>query len=218
MKISILCSSIDHPVFPWVTAWQQAKENIHAIELVTSTQELTGGDILFLISSHEIVTKKVLKQYAASLVIHASDLPEGRGWSPHIWQIIEGRRNITVSILEAEEKFDTGAIWQKKSFHLEGHELFDEINEQLFKIELDLMDFAIENIGKLAPIPQKKYSQTYYRKRTLNDSRIDPEKSIVEQFGLLRVADPTRFPAFMDYCGFRYRIKLEKVGPLKEND
>jgi methionyl-tRNA formyltransferase len=51
---------------------------------------------------------------------------------------------------------------------------------------------------------------TYYRKRIPEDSRIDPCGSIAGQFDLLRVADPERYPAFFDFRGHRYEIRLIK--------
>ena len=52
---------------------------------------------------------------------------------------------------------------------------------------------------------------TYMTKRIPADSQLDPCKSIAEQFDLLRVADSQRFPAFFDYRGKRYLVKIENV-------
>lgn len=211
MKISILCSSKEHPVYKSLVKWKQKLENTHEIELVQLKQDLSGGDILFLISCGELIRKDVRDLYKSTLVIHASDLPEGRGMSPHIWQIIEGKKAIIVTLLEAEDILDSGAIWTQKELFFEDHELYDEINEKLFALENDLMDFAIVNFQKISPSPQREAEPTYYRKRTPEDSCIDPDKSIAEQFDLLRVADSVRFPAFFDLRGHRYRIKIEKI-------
>ena len=74
-----------------------------------------------------------------------------------------------------------------------------------------MMDFAIEQFGRIAPIPQPSdIEATYYPKRTPRDSEIDPRKSIAEQFDLVRVCDPVRFPAFFYHRGHRYVLKLEK--------
>ena len=101
---------------------------------------------------------------------------------------------------------------------MEGHELYNEINDKLFSVELELMDYALENINTVKPKKQEESSVTYYRKRTPGDSRIDPDKSLANQFLLLRVSDPDRFPAFMDCCGYRYQLKLEKIKLLTDSD
>ncbi len=118
-----------------------------------------------------------------------------------------------VSLIEAEDKIDTGAIWKKIPIYIEPHELFNEINNKLFDIELKLMNFAMEKFNTIHPKPQFDKDATYYRKRTPEDSRIDPYKSISDQFDLIRISDPDRYPAFMDYNGYRYNIYIEKVNP-----
>ena len=212
MKISILCSDSNHPVFRYLRSWQRKQAGAHEVDLVGSPELLIGGDLLFLISCSEIIRQEIRSRYKASLVIHASDLPKGRGWSPHVWQIIQGNDQVAVTLLEAADRADTGAIWAVRAIELEGHELADEINEKLFSAELALMDFAVQSLGSISPRGQDDSQATYYRRRNPEDSRIDPAKTIGEQFDLLRVADPRRYPAFFDYRGYRYIIRLEKTG------
>lgn len=215
MNISILCSSKEHPIYGYLNSWQQKYKFTHKIELVQSKQDLSGGDILFLISCSELINQHVRDSYKATLVIHASNLPLGRGWSPHIWQLLEDKKEIFVTMLEAEDKVDSGAIWAQRILRFEGHELYDEINDKLFALETELMDLAVANFNNISPEPQRAIEPTFYRKRTPEDSRIDPDKSITEQFNLLRVSDPERFPAFFELFGYRYRIKIEKVRPTE---
>ena len=51
---------------------------------------------------------------------------------------------------------------------------------------------------------------TYYRRRTIEDQRIDPHKSIYDQFNKLRVSDNIRFPAFFTINDIDYEIKIKK--------
>ena len=190
--------------------WANRQKESHEVELINKKSDLSGGDILFLISCHEIVDSNDRAKYASALVIHASDLPKGRGWSPHIWQIVEGKNEVVVSLLEAEDSIDSGAIWAQRKMQYEGHELSDEINKILFQTELDLMDYAVANFRKILPTEQKDEDATYYALRDYKDSKLDPEKSIAEQFDLIRVCDPERYPAYFDYRGKRYILKLEK--------
>ena len=180
MKITLLCSDSSHPVNGYLEAWAQSRASAHEIELVTAKAELDGGDLLFLISCSELITPVETAKYGVSLVLHASDLPRGRGWSPHIWELARGEDVITVSLLEVEDKVDSGKIWKK------------------------------ETISVPAPQPVCE-SATYYPRRTPANSRLDVNKTIAEQFNLIRVSDPQRFPAYFDYLGHRYLLKLEKI-------
>jgi len=182
----------------------------HIISLANDRAELVGGDILFLVSCSQMVRDQERKKYKVALVLHASDLPLGRGWSPHIWSILGGANQITVSLLEASDPVDTGDIWLKTTFMLEGHELLPEINVLLFKAELLLMTQAVEQFGSIKSNKQAIDPVTYFPKRTPEDSRLAPDKTIAEQFDLLRAVDSRRYPAFFDYRGKRYLIRIEK--------
>ena len=220
MRISILCSDSLHPIFPYLVEWKNAHGKSHAVELVTEKKALTGGDILFLISCHEIIEEQERRLYQKSFVIHASDLPAGRGWSPHVWQILEGCNEIIISLLEAEDEVDSGAIWFKKRISVEGHELADEINQKIFKTEIELMNFTLDGFDEVKPVIQDHSYATYYPKRKPVDSKIDPNLTIAEQFDLLRISDPKRYPAFFEYRGYRYNLIIEKVDKItnKEGD
>lgn len=211
MKISILCTDSNHPVIISLRHWMnEISSKGHFPTLVFDKANLQGGDILFLVSCGQIIRDTERKKYKATLVLHASDLPKGRGWSPHIWSILSGSKQITVSLLEASEPLDTGAIWLKKIFFLEGHELLPEINEKLFAAELSLMTDAVEQFETIKPLQQEDFSGSYLQKRQPIDSQLDPDKTIAEQFDLLRVVDSERYPAFFDYRGKRYIIKIDK--------
>jgi len=212
MKISFLCSDSEHPVNTYLYNWIKDNTDKHTIELVRKKSELSGGDILFLISCSEIINKEDRSSYNKSLVLHASDLPKGRGWSPHIWQIIDGSDEITLALLEAEDKVDSGNIWKKIKFKIPNHALWDEINHILFEKEIELIDFAVQNFESIDPTPQSSdIEPTYYPKRTPLDSKIDISKSIESQFDKIRVCDPNRFPAYLEIHGKKFKLTLEKI-------
>lgn len=212
MRITILCSSAEHPVNDYLERWAERQKKEHVVDLVRCKADLPGGDILFLISCNEIIKQNDRNAYKKVLVIHASDLPKGRGWSPHIWQIIEGKEEITVTLLEAEDKVDSGDIWSQQLLRIPCDALWDEINQLIFEAEIKLMDCAVDNFYDIKPYPQKSVIEpTYYPKRTPNDSRIDPKLDIKSQFDLIRVCDPDRYPAFFELHGHKYIIRLEKA-------
>lgn len=192
--------------------WASRNDELHNVNLINSIQDCCGGDILFLVSCSEKITKDIRDRYQKTLVLHASDLPVGRGWSPHVWDIIDGANHLTLTLLEAEDIVDSGKIWKKEKIDIPKHYDFDEINKALFTAEVRLIDFSIKNFTSIRPHDQDKSIVTTYRsKRSPENSQIFPERSIIEQFNLLRTCDPDRFPAFFDHLGHRYNIKLEKA-------
>ena len=212
MKISVLCSDPEHPVNIHLEKWIEQKRIQYDIDLIRTCSELSGGDILFLVSCSEIIKAVHRSQYQHTLVLHASDLPRGRGWSPHIWELVSGAERITLSLLEAEDKVDSGRLWLKRSIPVGKTELWDEVNQKLFQAEIDLMNEAVENCAQIKPYSQsEEVTPTCYPRRTPADSDIDPHKTIAEQFNLMRMCDPERYPAWFEYLGQKYKISLEKV-------
>jgi methionyl-tRNA formyltransferase len=187
-------------------------QNSHQqIALVRKKDQVVSGDILFLISCHEIIDENTRAKFKKTLVIHASDLPHGRGWSPLIWQILEGRQNITVSLLEAQAGVDSGDIWKQQKIYIEKTDLFEDINRKLFGAEIELMQYAVDNFGSIIPQKQDSREPTYYPKRSPKDSELDPDKTIAENFNLLRVCDPERYPAYFTLYGVRYGLQIKKL-------
>jgi methionyl-tRNA formyltransferase len=212
MKISLLCSSKKHPVVPYLEEWIGKLSCDHEIELVFDKSFLSGGDLLFLVSCSQIVTKCDRRKYRGCFVLHASDLPNGRGWSPHVWEIAQGADKITVSLIDAEDKIDTGKIWKKVCINVPRHALWNEINDLLFKAEIYLIDQLIDQIEHIEPIEQDEFAEaTYFPRRDPRHSRIDPKMSIASQFDKIRVCDPIRYPAHFSYRGKKYKLIIEKT-------
>ncbi|KAA0014607.1 UDP-glucuronic acid dehydrogenase [Billgrantia pellis] len=219
MQITLLCTSPEHPVNDWLARWQALHQVNHDITLCRDKGDLPGGDILFLISCSQIIDAATRASYRYTLVLHASDLPRGRGWSPHVWALLEGAEAITVSLLNAEDGVDTGAIWAKRTIPIPAHALYDEIHCLLFDTELALMDEALQLISAgCEPVPQPlHFHPTYYRKRTPLDSEIDPRRPLSELFSTIRVMDPQRYPAFFRLHGHIYTIEFKKVTNHEDN-
>ena len=212
LRVSFLCSDASHPVNRALDQWVEKHLDEYEIEVVRNVASLGGGDVLFMISCTEIVTAEYRARYRAALVLHASDLPLGRGWNPHIWRLLEGGDDIVVSLLEAEDRVDSGRIWKKMRVEIPRTALWDEINQRLFDAEFQLVDFALGHLESVQPEPQDPgIEPTYYPRRTPEDSRLDANASIASQFDQMRVCDPERFPAFVELHGMKFKLVLERL-------
>jgi UDP-2,4-diacetamido-2,4,6-trideoxy-beta-L-altropyranose hydrolase len=205
--IDVLCTDQTHPVIDALRAWCERQKNAR---LCFSRKELRGGDFLFLISCHFIVGDDIRSRYEHSLVIHASDLPAGRGWSPLVWQLLEGRRSVAVSLIDAADPVDSGAIWSQQTIVFDGSEDFQEINAKLFECEISLMDWALENCARSQARAQAG-EPSFYRRRNPGDSLIDAGMTIADAFDRIRVCDPVRYPAHFELRNSTYAISLKKI-------
>ena len=199
---TVLCTDPKHPIWPHLEAWCHSR----GLFLTHLISRLTGGDFLFLVSCTQFIDAEIRARYKHVLVLHESDLPKGRGWSPVAHQILDGKTEVTVSLIEAADKIDSGDIWAQEVAYIPDHALAGEISEILFGVKKRLIARALYE--RLIPRKQEG-APTYYQRRTPESSRLDPNRTIAEQFDLLRICEP-RFPAFFDYRGHRYTVEVRK--------
>ena len=81
--------------------------NGNAVRWVYEPFESMTGDICFYLGYDKIVSKEVRKGFAFNLVVHESNLPQGRGWSPLSWQILDGKNEICITLLDAADDVDS---------------------------------------------------------------------------------------------------------------
>ena len=105
-------------------------------------------------------------------------------------------------------------MYYQESFKPEGHELSDEIRYLQAKKTLNMI------INFLKAKNLKPYKQigksSYSRRRTPEDSEININDTIKNQFNLLRVVDNKRYPAFIRFKGKKYVLKIFKENLKKQ--
>lgn len=168
-------------------------------------------DFAFLLSCREIIKPEYLALNRHNLVVHASALPQGKGWSPLTWQILEGKSTIPVTLFEAAEHVDAGCIYLQEDVHFDGTELIDELRSAVGKATCALCKtFVHDYPAVLHHSREQQGEESFYFRRRPEDSKLDLDKSIRDQINLLRVVDNERYPAFFEWKGQRYRILIEK--------
>ena len=208
----LILSDHDSWIAPYILSYSSDLKNKgHIVQISNSIKGVNYADICFFLSFGQLVPKDFLSRHKHNLVVHESDLPHGKGWSPLTWQVLEGKSTIPVTLFEATEKVDSGVIYCQKHITLEGHELISEIRQLQAKTSLELCNYFISNypsILKSATLQNGK--ESFYPRRTKKNSKLDPEMTIAEQFNLLRVVDNTRYPAFFTYRNHTYLLKIER--------
>jgi methionyl-tRNA formyltransferase len=209
MLIQLLTDNPNSWIIPYALMLRnQLQECGHDVIIIDKHKEVRKGDILVLLSCERKFNELELNDY--NLVVHESDLPKGKGWSPITWQIQEGKNEIIITLFEATEEIDAGLIYLQKKINLTGLELLDEIKhiQGITTIEL-ILDF-ITNIDKITGRPQIGES-SYYDRRGKKHSELDINKTLIEQFNLLRVCDNERYPAWFELRGTKFKIKIYKA-------
>ena len=181
----------------------------HAVRWLHDPKEIEDGDVALFLSLGRIVSPALLKRHAHNLVVHASALPHGRGWSPLTWQILEGRNEIPVSLLEAADGVDSGDVYAQQMLRFQGCELLPEMHRAVAAATLELCgDFIARYPFVVGEARTQAGEATYYPRRRPGDSRLDPDKTLREQFNLLRVCDQECYPAFIEIAGRSYEVRI----------
>ena len=206
-RISFLTDDLKSWIIPFVDILEKIVSKNHQVFRISNADAIPSGDMCFFLSCEKIVSTNILKRNIHNLVIHPSFLPYGKGFSPLAWQILEGKKEIPITLFEAEEKVDSGAVYYHDIIKLEGHELNSEIKEFQGKLTIALALRFIDNYPDVEGYPQKG-EESFYKRRGKKDSELDVNKSIAEQFNLLRIVDNERYPAYFHYLDQEYVFQI----------
>ncbi len=188
----------------------------HAVRWIHHPADLAPGDVCLLLSCGRLLSPDQLALHRHNLVVHESALPQGQGWSPMTWQILEGASEIPITLFEATAELDAGPIYLQHRIDLQGTELVEEWRalqaEATIALCLEWLDRYAEVLAHARP--QQGQASHYHRRRPA-DSELDPQRSLAEQFNLLRVVDNQRYPAFVELRGRRYALQIQPAPPTR---
>ena len=171
--------------------------------------DIERGDVAFFLGCIGVAMPDVLGLNRRNLVVHASDLPKGRGFSPWAWSILAGESVIPVCLIEAAEEVDSGPILYKDEILLMGHELVNELRVAIGEKTVELCERFL--YGAPPSSTPQLGDPTYCKRRRPQDSELDPNRTISDQFDLLRIVDNVKYPAFFEIRGHRYVLSIQKV-------
>ncbi len=209
MRISILTDNRNS----WFVPYGEKLSSLllrdgHDVYLCYSSESVRRGDVCFLLSCTKKLKKEVLAKNKNNIVIHASDLPKGRGFSPIQHQIREGCDCIVLTVFEATEEIDAGPYYLKKDIALCGNELLVEIRDIIGRQIISLCDLYIRKVDAWKPIQQSGVP-TFYNRLTKADDEIDIDKTIFELMNQFRASDFKRFPPFFVYQGRKFFLEIK---------
>ena len=102
--------------------WQRG----HAVRWIHNPAQLASGDVCLLLSCGRLLSAEQLALHRHNLVVHESALPQGQGWSPMTWQILEGASYIPITLFEATADLDPGPIYPQQHIARQCYELVEE--------------------------------------------------------------------------------------------
>lgn len=214
LKLDSACITILSDSGSWINTylsrlilalWQRG----HAVRWIHEPSQLRRGDVCFLLSCGQLLSSEQLALHQHNLVVHESALPQGQGWSPMTWQILEGSRSIPVTLFEATAEVDAGQIYLQHQIDLIGNELVDEWRDLQAKSTLELCLEWVDRYKEVVASASPQVGEsTYYSRRRKVDSMLDPDRCLAEQINLLRVVDNNSYPAFFYWGDKKFVIQV----------
>lgn len=182
----------------------------HRCDIGFSLAEAQAADFCFCLGFCQILPPELLRQYKHTLVVHESELPKGRGWAPMTWQILEGENRIPVSLIEAVDDVDAGLIYLQEWIDLKGTELNPEWRAMQGLVTQKLCKQWISSYPSVVATAREQLGRaSFYARRKPEDSKLDPNKTLAEQFNLLRVVNNHSYPAYFELNGRRFRVTID---------
>jgi len=214
MKIAVLTTKNQ-----WFEKYAKVlSEKLGNIAIFNNHDDFYGKyDVVFILSYHKIIPKEILKKNKHNIVVHASLLPHGKGWAPLFWQILEGRNNIPFVMIEVNESVDNGDVYMQKILELTGNELYEDLRDAQANLTIQMCLEFLKNYDQYKNPVKQGGIESFYAKRGKEDSELDINKTIKEQFNLLRIVNNNDYPAFFELDDNRYilKIELDKSGKRK---
>lgn len=174
-------------------------------------------DVVILCGWYAIVP---LRRFATSSFfgLHAGPLPRYRGGAPVVWQIIEGQREIGLTLFRLAPRADAGDIVAQGQVPLAAHETVADAIARLDPLAVRLLEAQLPRIldGTVRLRPQDHARATYYPQRSPADGEIDPSWGCVRVHDFVRAQTAPYPGAFARLAGGRIlRVWLTEPLPAE---
>ncbi len=197
--------------------FQFNKNKRFSVHITYNLENIREQDVVFPLSYTRVLDENFLKINKKIIIAHPSKLPKDMGFAPLANQILRGQNYFYISLIKAEQKVDTGKIFYQKKIKLNGTELNSEIRKSQAINIFKMVDIFLSKFPNNKSFFQKG-DKSFNKRRKLKDSKIEINKSLKDQFNLLRVVDNENYPAFFKFRNQKYFLKIYKSNdPLVKN-
>ena len=172
-------------------------------------EKIRSFEIVFVLGYTKILKEPFLTNNKNIFLVHESNLPSGKGFSPVQWQILEGKNTIKISLIKLSQELDGGDIIKQMNMILDGTELYEEIRLKQATVTFKIIENFLKQYPNFKSKPQSGKS-TFYRKRKITDSELNINEKLKDLFPLLRIGNNEKWPSFFKFKGNTYIIKIYK--------
>ena len=161
-------------------------------------------DLLFMVSWRYIVPPAVYRRARlGAFIFHDSLLPAYRGFAPTVWAILNGEDHTGVTLFEAAEGVDSGAIVAQRRVPIAPDDTIADVVPRVTGAYLDVLteQWPALLAGSAPHTPQNEAHATYTCRRLPSDNRIDWSRPAREVYNLIRAVTAPYPGAFTTFEG-----------------
>ena len=191
-------------------------ENFNLDETVKTLQKI-NADLFVVVAFQKLPDKIINIPKYGCVNIHPSKLPKYRGSSPIQYAILNGDKEIGISIIKISSKIDSGNILFQSNLAISDNENFGDIYYKSSVIGADNLIKTINLLNKniaYRGIIQDDSNATYAKKLFAKDFKINWNKTSLEIYNQIRAFSP--YPGAYSFLNkkrfkiFKSKIILEK--------
>lgn len=164
------------------------EKNINELEFIEKIRAL-DIDLITSVNFEQILKKDIINLPKKGCInTHASLLPKYRGRAPLNWAILNGEKEVGVTVHYIEEGIDTGDIIIQEKIIVEDGDYISDVLEKIKSIYPYVVYKAITLIqkNKTEIIKQDIKAGSYFGKRNAEDGQIDFDNTGIEIFNMIR--------------------------------
>lgn len=197
---------------------ETSKIVLHIAKNSRETEKIISSlkpDWCFVIGWYWLFSESVLKLVKYNFIgLHNSLLPKYRGFSPLVWSIINGEKEIGFTLFSFTQGMDDGDVWFQKKIKLKPQHY---VGEMLALIEDEAVKGIRTNYLKILshqikPEKQDNSLVTYCALRTPEHGKINWNKSATEVFNFIR-AQTSPYPGAFSFYN-NQKIVINKASVL----
>ena len=163
--------------------------------------------------------RKVIKHAARAgniVVMHSSELPDGRGWAPIYHAFSEQKAEYVISGIFAADEVDTGDVIVRARFTIEAGYTAPFVRALDKELSVILVAKILEQWPDGLPVGARQAGSGSFRgRRHPKDNEIELSVPLIEMLPHLRGVEPAA-PAFFFYMGVKYLIEVRpEIAPCK---
>lgn len=168
-------------------------------------------DLIFESGLYRIIPPNILKLPKIGVFgTHETPLPEGRGFCPLQWSVLNKREHIVVTLYKLDENIDEGKIVNqinKPIAKLDTIEILDEKRKQAISEGFQL--FIDELYQGVIVLRNQTGTPSYSPRRTPNSCELDINKKLIDLWDEIRICKNEEYPAWFIIDDKKIVLKYE---------